>query len=388
MKIGIEDIKFYIPAFYISLKNLAKKRNVNVKKYLVGLGQEKMSVVPPDENIVSMAANAASYIVNNKNKKSIGMVLFATESGIDQSKSAGIYVHSLLDLPKNCRILELKQACYSATGGLQISYTWLLQNPQKRVLILASDIARYGLGSPGESSQGAGAVAILLSNNPNIASIESGSGIYTSNIMDFWKPNYFDEALVEGKYSCKMYLKALGESWKDYVNNTKRMYQDHDQFIYHIPFPKMANKAHKYLQEYVGLNSSNLNNVSLKLKDSLIYSKQIGNCYSASLYLGLISLLDNSVNLSNQRIGCYSYGSGCVAEYFSLRVSRKYKKYLSILLNKNLLKKRNELDIKEYEKYYLYHSRKNNSPNRIFPKITQGRFRFFGIKDHKHIYGE
>lgn len=43
--------------------------------------------------------------------------MLATETGVDQSKAAGLYLHPLLLLPRNCRIIELKQACYCATAS-------------------------------------------------------------------------------------------------------------------------------------------------------------------------------------------------------------------------------------------------------------------------------
>ena len=47
----------------------------------------------------------------------------------------------------------------------------------------------------------------------------------------------------------------------------------------------------------------------------IVYNRRVGNLYTGSLYLSLISLLENSDKLSaGQRIGLFSYGSGTVAE--------------------------------------------------------------------------
>ena len=59
---------------------------------------------------------------------------------------------------------------------------------------------------------------------------------------------------------------------------------------------------------------------------SLQYAKRIGNCYTASLYIGLLSLLEHTRdNLAGHRIGFYSYGSGATAEYFSGVVQPHYQ---------------------------------------------------------------
>ena len=115
LKVGIDTISCYSSHYVLSLEELAKARGVRADKYSESLGQHNMAVPPPDEDVVTMAANAAMGALQDIDKSSIELLLFATESGIDQSKAAGIYVHDLLDLPERCRVIELKQACYSAT---------------------------------------------------------------------------------------------------------------------------------------------------------------------------------------------------------------------------------------------------------------------------------
>ena len=61
------------------------------------LGQEKMAVPSPDEDPVTQAANAAwEILADYQDLSKIKTLYFATESGIDQSKSAGMYIHKLL----------------------------------------------------------------------------------------------------------------------------------------------------------------------------------------------------------------------------------------------------------------------------------------------------
>ena len=191
---------------------LAKARQVDPEKYQRGLGQQMMSVSPPGEDIVTMAANAAKEALSNIDSPQIDMLLFATESGLDQSKAAGIYVHGLLGLQKHCRIVELKQACYGGTAALQLALSFLHQYPNKKVLVIASDIVHYGFNSSGESSQGSGAVAMVLSANPRLLVIEPEYGVAAADVMDFWRPNYLHEALVDGQYSSKLYLTYVEKS--------------------------------------------------------------------------------------------------------------------------------------------------------------------------------
>ena len=112
IKVGIDTLAIYTSRYALDLATLANARGIDAEKYLTGLGQHVMSVPPPGEDIVTMAANAALQALRDVDVNDIEMLLFATESGIDQSKAAGIYVHGLLGLPARCRVVELKQACY------------------------------------------------------------------------------------------------------------------------------------------------------------------------------------------------------------------------------------------------------------------------------------
>jgi len=317
MKIGIDRISFYTSNYFVDLKTLAEARSVDTNKYYTGIGQEKMGIPSPDEDIVTMGASAACRLLQDGELDDVELLLFATESGVDQSKAAGIYVHGLLEMPGRCRTVELKQACYSGTVGLQLAIGFVARNPGKKALVIAADVARYELGSPGEATQGCGAVAMLIAADPRLVEIDPECGYYTEDVMDFWRPNYRSEALVDGKYSTMVYIHALLESWKQYAERSGCSLADFDRFCYHIPFTKMAEKAHQKLCRKLKFDLGE-DQLHTLLEESLRYSRVTGNCYAASMYVALTSLLDTAEeDLAGKRIGFYSYGSGCVGEFFS-----------------------------------------------------------------------
>ncbi len=385
-KIGIDALGFYTSHYYLDLAELAQARGVDIDKFHFGLGQLKMAVPAPDEDIVTMAANAAYQALSHVDSSKIDHILFATESGFDQSKSAGTYIQRLLNLPKQCRVIELKQACYSATAAIQMGVALVAQNPKSKILVVASDISRYGLGSSGESSQGCGAVAMVLSANPRILAIESGAGLYADEVMDFWRPNYLDEALVDGKYSALIYLRALIASWKNFSEKTGRVISDIDYFCYHAPFPKLVHKAHKQLLKKNNIKNVDEQTIENELVDALNYPRNIGNSYSAALYVSLVSLLDNSSeDLRGKRIGFYSYGSGCMAEYFSGIVQPKYKEVLDAGLHQDMLSRRQALTYQKYESFYNFALPKDGSDFKT-TSHKAGRFHLSGIKNHQRQY--
>jgi hydroxymethylglutaryl-CoA synthase len=385
IKTGIDSIAFHTSAYYLPLADLANARGVDPNKFIAGLGQEKMAVPPPGEDIVTLGTHAAAQALDQTDRADIGLLLFATESGIDQSKAAGIYTHRLLGLPSSCRVLELKQACYSATGGLQLATAWVAQNPHRKALVVAADSARYGFGTPGEPTQGCGAVALVISAHPRILELEPDTGVFTTDIMDFWRPNYRDEAIVDGKYSTRMYIQALIEAWTDYTRQSRRTFADHDFFCYHLPFTRMAGKAHTRLAKAVAPDVT-AEQLERQLHDSLHYNRICGNSYAASLYIGLCSLLDHHpTDLGGRRIGFFSYGSGCVAECFSGIVAANYRAHLHTAAHTAWLSQRDALDVATYEKFYRAHT-PTTGGTQIFTPYRTGCFRWTGVQDHQRIY--
>lgn len=385
MIVGIDSLAFYTARYALKLETLAAARGVDPAKYTVGLGQYTMSVAPPGEDIVTMAANAAERALTRLDYSTIKLVLFATESGIDHSKAAALYVHRLLGLDACCRVVELKQACYSGTAALQLALTYVKANPTHKVLVIASDIARYGLATSGESSQGCGAVAFTISENPHLVAIEDGAGWLAADTMDFWRPNYRHEAIVDGKYSSKLYLEMLVATWQQYVSHTKRSFMDHFSFCYHAPVPRLVEKAHEYLLKFNQINLAE-RNITAELTNMLAYTRQIGNSYSASLYIGLASLLENNMHdLSGTRIGFYSYGSGCMAEFFSGIVQPNYRAYLATEYHAQLLAERSYLNYADYENFYQFKYCEDGS-QQIIPNFMLGNFRLAQIYQHKRIY--
>ncbi|HEY9016822.1 hydroxymethylglutaryl-CoA synthase [Thiomicrospira sp.] len=381
--VGIDLIHFATADFYLGLDVFAQQKNQDVDKYLVGIGQEKMSIAPPDEDIVTLSAKAAEPILAQVERDKISAVFFATESGVDQSKSAGAFVHSLLNLPNRCRVIELKHACYAGAAALQMAVNTVKANPKEQVLVIAADIARYDLDTSGEATQGCGAVAMLVKTEPRILAIEAGSGYHTEDVMDFWRPNHRETALVDGKYSTKVYLSSLKFAWQHFTEETGRGFEDIQQFCYHIPFTKMAEKAHKQLVKQVGLKQTD-QQTSQQVAASQVYNRVIGNSYSASLFVGFCSLLDHKPNLDDQRIGFFSYGSGCVAEFFSGVIQPGYQSVLMTREHQRSIEARSPLTYQQY--LDLYHHTEPNQANITFPEYHAGPFRLSGIQDHKRCY--
>lgn len=348
MQIGIDKIGFYTPSLYLDLVDLAHARNEEPDKYLIGIGQEKQAVIPATQDIVTMGASAADQILTEEDKKDISTVIVATESGVDNSKAAAIYVKQLLGLDNFVRTVELKEACYSGTAAIQFARGLVNLNDKEKVLVITADIARYGIGTPGEVTQGGGAIAMLISVNPRVLAIENQSVSYTDDIMDFWRPLYRSEALVDGKYSTNVYIDFFNKCWNRYSEITDRSFDDFSALIFHLPFTKMGKKALDSVMEKEPENIANHFGTQLKFSQQL--SRQVGNLYTGSLYMSFLSLLQfNSELVAGNRIGLFSYGSGAESEFYSGILQNEYGDVIDFENIETMLNNRTKVSVADYE---------------------------------------
>ncbi|WP_269412285.1 hydroxymethylglutaryl-CoA synthase [Lentibacillus daqui] len=385
MKIGIDKIGFYTPHLYVDMNKLAVSRNVEPEKFTIGIGQEKMAIPPLTQDAVSLAANAALKILDDDDKEKIDFVIFGTESGIDHSKSAAVYVHQLLGLKPQARAIELKQACYGATAGIQMAKGHIALHPGSKVLVLGSDIARYGLNTSGEATQGAGAVALLISADPKIMVLEEHNAYMTADIMDFWRPIYADKAFVDGKFSNEQYIAFFNNVWRQYKEKTGLELQDYEAICYHLPYTKMGKKALRtILDEGTVVDQER---IMANYQISTAYNRVVGNIYTGSLYLSLLSLLEQKENLeAGSRIGLYSYGSGAVGEFFSGILQPNYRKHLQIDQHTKLFSERTEVTVPEYEA--IFEETLPTNDRKVELEIDQdpATICFAGITDNKRQY--
>ena len=348
MDIGIDKMAFATTNYYLDLVDLAKARKVDPNKYLIGIGQSKQAVVPASQDVVTIGAAAAEKLLTPALKKEITSVLVATESGIDNSKAVATYIQHLLGLSAFVRVAEIKQACYGGTAALMMARGLVAANPQEKVLVIASDIARYGLNTPGEVTQGAGAVAMIVSSHPHVLKLGQTSVAYSQDIMDFWRPLYSENAMVDGHYSTQVFIDFFKNCFSHYQQQTGCQLADFSAILTHLPFTKMATKGLN------GLLGERQDEVATTLRQSLkasqVYSRIVGNLYTGSLYLGLLSYLENGQPKSGELIGLFSYGSGAAGEFFTARLVDGYQDYINDV--RTDLAKRQQVSVSQYEKMF------------------------------------
>lgn len=393
-KVGIDRITFATPNCYLSMKDLAIARGIDPNKFTIGIGQSQQAVPPNHQDIVTLGAQAALPLLPYIDNSRLKMVIVGTESGVDASKSSALYIHRLLDLSPWVRCVEVKEACYGGTAALMMARDYVLTHPSAQVLVIAADIARYGVGTPGEVTQGAGAVAMLVSENPHVLQINDDSVVKSAEIQDFWRPVYQSTALARGKFSTEQYIRMFCDVWQKYSAENDCNFNDFEAICFHLPYTKMGLKALRAgfeANSCASLTDDTRERLLAKYQDSTQYSRRIGNIYTGSLYLGLISLLDydyfrnfdyssepagdssvtydssvtgdlssgthtnespSSPLLPGQKIGLFSYGSGAVAEFFSATLVPDWRSALFSNQHLKALNNRTQLSVSQYEEMF------------------------------------
>ncbi|MGE5186032.1 MAG: hydroxymethylglutaryl-CoA synthase family protein [Acidobacteriota bacterium] len=401
-KVGIDSIALAVPHRYIDLADLAVARGVEPAKYTQGLGAKEMAIAEPGEDTVALATSAARRALAAAcvDRDELGMLVVGTETGVDHSKPVASYVHGLLELPGAMRVFDTQHACYGGTAGVMAAVEWIASGAAagRKALVICSDIARYGVRTAGEPTQGAGAVAMVIAQDPAILELEVGmSGTSSTHVHDFWRPLGHREAQVDGHYSVQCYLDALSAAyrgWKlqairrELVHAAELVSEKLARICYHVPFCKMARKAHVQLRK-CDLDDSRApwdaafeeeraaRSFREQVEPSLAACARVGNIYTGSLYLALAGLLEAQAGeLRGKRLGLFSYGSGCTSEFFSGVVAPRAAERVSAAPIASVLAERERISIEEYERIMALTT----------PLGSGSDVRFTGVVEHRREY--
>jgi hydroxymethylglutaryl-CoA synthase len=337
------------------------------------------------------------------------MLVVGTETGVDHSKAVASYVQGMVKFPRTMRTFDCQHACYGGTAALNAVSEWIASGAGAgRVgIVVCSDIARYGLNTAGEPTQGAGAVAMLVSESPDLLALDIGvSGTCSMDVHDFWRPLGRREAVVDGHYSIQCYLEAVSGSYRgwraralgrDLIRGGTLPSEQLARIAYHVPFCKMAKKAHAQLRrcdledragkaldaEAEATEAPRAAaSFEAQVAPSLGLSARVGNLYTGSLYLSLAGLLHwDSAELAGKRIGLFSYGSGCVSEFFSGVVGQRAAQAIAAAELDRLLADRERIGVEEYARIL------ETPPDRPLGTPPQeGSFHYTGTVEHRRTY--
>lgn len=449
-KAGIDAISFYVPPLYVPMQELAAKRDIPYEKLRKGLGLEKMAIPDINEDAASFAANALLSLIrdNEIDPTQIGRIYLGTESAVDGSKPTATYAIEVVEdilsnqygdrCFKNCDVVDLTFACVGAVDAMHNCLDWVENGENRKAVVIASDLSKYELHSTGEYTQGAGAVAVLLTKDPSLIAISPNWGVATKSVGDFFKPrrffnkqqlakellqqlngNYSDEELndlisgtesgfwneknelvelfkeepvFDGQYSNQCYSDRVTEALEHFNEQSSTNFlHDWEYLVFHLPYAyhgrriifsnwldwiEADGRLDELLQE-IGPQTDDRKTWERLASKSTMYrefvetriekgeraSSLIGNMYTASIFMALLSLLrssyDSEEELSGKKIGFIAYGSGSKSKVFEGTVQKEWKEKIASVNIFNILDKRKAIDVALYEKI---HSRIQQTP--------------------------
>ena len=420
LPIGIDDMAFYVPKLYLDIHALAEKRNISYEKLSQGLGLFKMAICDVHEDAATMAAEAIAELIerNQLDPRRIGRIYLGTESALDGAKPTGTYAVEMLgqrfaarygpDCFRHCDVVDMTFACIGATDALHNTLDWVAADGDNIGIVVASDVAKYELGSSGEYTQGAGAVAMLVRRNPRLLAVRNLFGVAMESVHDFYKPRrerFTETPVFDGQYSNQCYQNrmtealadfrrraiaggvfrndqylALSERWArmifhlPYAFHAKRMYveqfvterkakgkwaADVQRFGFSEPASdafsdrKSFEKAQAVFFKTVSESSLYRRFVSEKLEKAQRASQDTGNLYTASIFLALMSTLEidgaEGARLAGKKLGFIAYGSGSKAKVFEAVVQPGWAEIAAKFKVFEKLQQRRAIDYDQYE---------------------------------------
>ena len=347
-----------------------------------------MSLPDVHQDVIVFAANALKKLLEQERLRpeEICRIYVGTESGIDSSKPIGSFLISLMeDLYgegsfEHCDVVDLTFACIGGVDALHNSLDYIRVNPDKKAIVIGTDYAKYDLNSTGEYTQGAGAVALLLSANPKIISISNKIGISTQGVFDFFKPKrslskkevtekdtnpiwfgieeneidlFKEQPVFDGQYSNMCYQNRLKGAYfhlKKLLSVETTLYQHWKNIIVHSPYSFQGRRMFSEIyaldsdlkeslstqeKEYadkikeIGKTEEYQSFVKEKFAPAEVASSHIGNMYTGSIFMGLLSTLSyhvkNNTEITGEKFGFLAYGSGSKSKAFEGIVEKDWK---------------------------------------------------------------
>jgi hydroxymethylglutaryl-CoA synthase len=205
------------------------------------------------------------------------------------------------------------------------------------------------------------------------------SGVHTRDTHDFWRPLHRSTPLVDGGLSQDCYVEALLATVKAFHaanGGSATLVNSIGSFAYHTPFPRMVAKAHASLYD-AGLIDCARAEFLDRVTASLELPSRVGNLYTGSLYLALLSvLLHGKAGPVRRQVGLFSYGSGFCAEFFVGTIMPQAAPSRRVL---GALTTRHRISVAEYEHLVAARSK---------PSLHSSRepYAYLGVQNDQRMY--
>lgn len=275
---GVSGMSLYVPAQRVDLEKWCEWTSNSWDKVQAVVGKS-FRVPGPHENVYTMAANAVLRLIEayNIDPARVGFLGLGTESSTDNAAGA-VIVRGMVDralerlgrkrLSRHLEVPEFKHACLGGVYALKNAIRYLrTDGAGRQAIVVCADIAEYERGSTGEQTQGAGAVAFLVEDDPQLFTVDLDNAGSASDYRgpDFRKPfarHWLDQyartgeriadfPVFSGPYSTFSYLDgtvhAVEEMLRRLGVSAGGYYADVRALFFHRPYQQMPVQAMSFL---------------------------------------------------------------------------------------------------------------------------------------------
>ncbi len=347
MMAGIVGYGAYVPKMRIKVEEIAKVWGKDGARISKGLGVKEKAVGKLDEDSCTISVEAArnALQVAGIDARKIGAVYVGSESHPYAVKPTASIVADAITAGPEIMAADLEFACKAGTAGIQMCMGLVKSEMVEYGLAVGADTAQGRPGDALEFTAGSGGAAFIIGSKKDEVIAEfNGTYSYTSDTPDFWRRQHAEFPRHAGRFSGEpAYFRHVMNATEGMMKRMKTTPKDYDFAVFHQPNGKFPTRVSKML----GFGRE-------KFEQGLI-TPHIGNTYSGSSMVGLVSVLDKTGE--GDRILVTSYGSGAGSDSFDLTVTKNIEKKRARV---PLLK---AIEDKEYISYgeYVKHRRKLKS---------------------------
>ncbi|UJG44727.1 MAG: hydroxymethylglutaryl-CoA synthase [Candidatus Heimdallarchaeum endolithica] len=313
-KIGIVAYGVYIPRNRITVDEIASVWGEDANEIKMQLQVFEKSVPFPDEDVATMAVEAARNAIKQWRGESekIGAIYVGSESHPYAVKPTATIVAAAIGAEGQTTAADLEFACKAGTAGMQMCFGLMQSNMIKVGLAIGSDSSQAKPKDPLEYTAGAGSAAFLIGKQNVIAELE-GMYSYTSDTPDFWRREGATFPSHGQRFTgMPAYFDHIIKATKGLLEKINRKPEDYDYVTFHQPNTKFPLRVAKML------------GFSKEQVEKSLACKYIGNTYSASSMIGFAKILDDAQ--PGDRVLVTSYGSGAGSDSFSFRITENIEK--------------------------------------------------------------
>ncbi len=317
--IGIVGYGAYVPKYRITIEEIARVWQKDGKAISKGLNVKEKAVGSLDEDAATIAVEAARKAVSHAGieAKNIGALYVGSESHPYAVKPTASIVADAIGASPDLTAADLEFACKAGTAGIQMCLGLVGSEMPKWIEYGMSIGADTAQGRPGDAleftaASGGAAYIIGKKNEEIIAEIEDTYS-FTTDTPDFWRRPHAEFPRHAGRFTGEpAYFKHSIGAAKGMMERTGTKPSDFDYAVFHQPNGKFPIRVAKML----GFEKEQI--------EQGLTTPHIGNTYSASMMLGLASVLDKAK--AGERIFAVSYGSGAGSDAFVIKATKNIEK--------------------------------------------------------------